>query len=585
MNIIPNNINHIWTAMMMEELYRCGVRTVCIAPGSRSTPLTWEAAAHPELKTVVHFDERALAFHALGIAKTSGHAVAIICTSGSAVANLLPAVVEASMSHVPLILLTADRPFELVDCGANQTIHQPGIFANYLRGDTNLPCPTTDIAPQVLLTTIHHAVFQATGQNPGPVHINCPFREPLSPDPDGTDGVRYLEPVERWREQGQPWTQYIEDAASSELALGECAGIIERTAFGVLVVGQLRTMLDLEMIRELADALGWPVIADITSGARLGHYVPHVIHYADQMLQGPCRDQFTHLETVIHIGGALVSKRVQTLFETHPPNHYIRIAFTDERLDPAHLVSHRIEYHPTIRNAFARLNTDRLDRSWRDALITWSSSLDEFFGTELSGETITEPGVVRAVTEQAGALGGLFLGNSMPIRDADMFGVSSGRPIWVHANRGASGIDGNIATAAGIAHAIGSAGIAAILGDLAVLHDLNSLALLRANKVILVIINNGGGGIFSFLPVAAHGELVEEFFGTPHEFEFEQAAKMFGIAYTRPDLMSDFRSTFAAAQSSDRSTIIEITTVRSENHAFHQALGQKLIEHMKSSTE
>lgn len=578
MEFIPNNINHIWSAMIMEELHRQGVKTVCIAPGSRSTPLTWAAAEHPDLTTVVHFDERGLAFHALGLAKAGAHPVALVCTSGSAVANMLPAVVEASMSHTPLILLTADRPFELVDCGANQTINQTGIFGEYVRWESTLPCPTTEIAPQVVLSTIDHAVSRAADQNPGPVHINCPFREPLAPDSDDTNGVAYLESVERWREGEDPWTQYIQGEISESIGLAECADLIENTSFGLLVVGQLRSMLDLETVRKLAESLGWPVVADITSGARLGHYVPHVVAYADQMLQGTWRDSFTHLETIIHIGGSLVSKRLQTLFETHPPNHYIRIAFTPERLDPSHQVTHRIEYHSNIYHTISSLDSIRADASWRDDLIEKSKGLDTFFAEKFSDETVTEPGVMRFVTERAGKLGPLFLGNSMPIRDADMYGASASSATWVYANRGASGIDGNIATAAGVA----GEGATAVLGDLATLHDLNSLALLRTNKVVLVVINNGGGGIFSFLPVSEHGELVEEFFGTPHECDFQFAANMFDINYTHPSTMTDFRQEYETALDAASSTIIEVTTDRDENLAFHRTLEQNVINYMKS---
>jgi 2-succinyl-5-enolpyruvyl-6-hydroxy-3-cyclohexene-1-carboxylate synthase len=583
MKIIPNNINHIWTALMMEELHRCGVKTVCISPGSRSTPLTWAAAEHPNLDTVVHFDERGLAFHALGIAKASGHPVAIVCTSGSAVANLFPAIVEASMSHVPLLVLTADRPFELVDCGANQTIKQPDIFGDYTRWNSNLPCPTTEISPQTILTTIDHAVSKAQGNTPGPVHLNCPFREPLAPDADGTDGVSYLQPIERWRENETPWTQYSQGTNSDFVDLGECAGYIENTTFGVLVVGQLRSMIDLEMVRELSDALGWPVIADITSGARLGQYVPHVISYADLMLQGTSKDLFTHLETVIHVGGALVSKRIQALFESHPPDHYIRIALSSERLDPAHLMTHRIEYHSNVFHTIAKLNTTKIDTDWREKLVTRSQQFDSFFKLKLSDGPFSEPGVIRAVTAHPNSLGGLFLGNSMPIRDADMFGAPTGNAIWVYANRGASGIDGNIATVAGIANT--TQGATAILGDLAALHDLNSLPLLRENKVILIIINNGGGGIFSFLPVAEHGQLVKEFFNTPHEFTFESSAAMFDIAYAQPTALTEFRNVYMSALGSDSSTIIEIITDKEENVEFHRVMENDLNEFLESTTE
>lgn len=561
---------------MMEELHRLGVQTVCIAPGSRSTPLTWAAAQHRELETVVHFDERGLAFHALGIAKASHRPVAIVCTSGSAVANLLPAVVEASQTHIPLILLTADRPFELVDCGANQTIKQPGIFGEYVRHEVNLPCPDVALAPNVLLTTLDHAVFMATGPNAGPVHIDCPFREPLAPDEDGVDISGYCEPLERWKDSDTSFTRYPYEGRNPDYDFDA----FQSAKRAILLIGQSVMPEELGFAIALSTVYELPVVADIGSHVRLDGQLENLVAHADLILITKQKSHLESLDVVIHIGGPIVSKRLQTLFESDPPEHYIRIAQGYERLDPGHLTTQR---YTICSNHQPLLYTEKIniDTTWRDNLITASQTIGSFLAGRFSGNDITEPGVVRAITQTE--TDALFLGNSMPIRDADMFGDPGGYVASVFTNRGASGIDGNIATAAGIARENGS--ITAVLGDLAVLHDLNSLALLKTNKVVLVVINNQGGGIFSMLPVSDHGELVEEFFGTPHAMTFKSAAKQFDLTYDCPTTMSDFNATYEAALSRETSSIIEVRTDRKENASFHEQLQQNIIDFMNNEME
>lgn len=578
MNLNPPNINHCWTALMMEELHRLGVETVCIAPGSRSTPLTWAAAHHEKLKTVVHFDERGLAFHALGIAKASRNPVAIICTSGSAVANLLPAVVEASQTHIPLILLTADRPFELVDCGANQTIKQPGIFGEYVLHEVNLPCPDVAIAPNVLLTTIDHAVFKATGSDAGPVHINCPFREPLAPDVDGLDVAEYLGALDRWTNSGEPWTEYEYDTHVLSLVLDILDGVVK----GVIVAGQNSGHSDMFAVFALAKKLNWPLISDVGSHYRLDPGVEHALSYGDLLANINMESRINELEAVIHVGGPLVSKRLQELFERVSPRVYLRIAKGFGKLDPGHLTTHRIGSHVWDLDLTIDPQTQTdLDTAWRDELVTASQSIGSFLAGQFSGNEITEPGVIRAITQTEAPA--LFLGNSMPIRDADMYGDPGGYIASVFVNRGASGIDGNIATAAGIARETGA--ITAVLGDLATLHDLNSLALLKDVNVVLVIINNGGGGIFRMLPIAEHGDIAEEYFETPHDLTFESAAAQFKLPYHSPTTMAEFNTMYESALATHASAIIEVRTDRAENAAFHKQLQENIIEFMNNQPE
>lgn len=558
----------------MEELYRHGVQTVCIAPGSRSAPLTWAAADHPELETIVHIDERGLGFHALGIAKASNTPVAIVCTSGSAVANLLPAVVEASMSRVPLIVLTADRPPELIACGANQAIEQPGIFSHYVRWETNLLCPAIEQSPVELLSTLGEAILKSTAINSGPVHINCPFREPLSPQSDGCDLESYLTPLQSWREESTPLARAILPCDTPPDDLDALDQTAQHTR-GLLIIGQLQTPHERVHAHALATALGWPVMADIATPFRLGVELDHLVAYADQLLLTKHRAVFEAAECIIHIGGALVSKRIQTFIEAQAPKPYLRITPGPLRMDPGHCSTAHI-----VMASLDSVDWDTLepgsDTQWRDALIEGSDTLGCFLAGQFSGMTLSEPEVIRSITQTETS--DVFLGNSMPIRDADCYGAPEGYITRVHANRGASGIDGNIATAAGIAHAQGR--VTAILGDLATLHDLNSLALLQKSTVVLVIINNAGGGIFSFLPIADHTPHVEEFFNTPHDCTFASAATLYGLKYAQPQSLMAFQQVYDEALTRETSSIIEVITDRDENVALHRRLERDLVQYM-----
>lgn len=563
---------------MMEELYRLGVRTVCIAPGSRSTPLTLAVAEHEHLKTVVHFDERGMGYHALGIAKASNQPVAIICTSGGAVANLLPAVVEAFMSHVPLILLTADRPFELVDVGANQAIEQKGIFGNFVRYDVSLPCPDVGIAPNVLLSTVDHAYATATSTDSGPVHINCPFREPLTPHDDGTDVDAYCSGLRRWFNSEEPYTVKQRPNHNIQIDLRNVA----HCKRGIVLVGRSNYSDIIELAQDCAHILSWPAIVDVgvkNSFSREQHF-RHLVAYHDVLLLDHGLDLFDGIEAVIHCGRPMVSKRLQSLLESADLDHYISITTSHDRLDPGNLAAETYTLTPGATPAFEAYARE-IDKEWRDQLVSASRKVGSFLAGMFAGDEITEPGVVRAMTQTE--CDALFLGNSMPIRDADMYGDPGGYVASVYVNRGASGIDGNIATVAGIARVTGQA--AAILGDLAMLHDLNSLALLRDTNVNLVVVNNGGGGIFSMLPIAEQDAVFEKFFGTPHGYTFKSAAAQFDLPYYNPTTMTEFREVYEAEIGSGTSCIIEVHSDRAANAQFHKDLHHKLATFIDNGME
>lgn len=570
------NINGLWAALLIEELRRCGVRHVVVSPGSRSTPLTLAAASTPGIEAHAHFDERGAAFYALGLARAHLQPAALICTSGSAAANYLPALVEAAASCVPLIVLTADRPPELLHTGANQAIDQPGLFAKYVRWEQTLPCPTTEIPARFLLTTVDQACHAAMRAPAGPVHLNCMFREPLAPVPSGCDFSGYLADVAAWRDGVGPYTKYY--PARGFMDSEQEREVVNHAHFakiGVLVIGQLDDPLEIHAARVLAEAMPWPVLPDVLSSVRVapgGHELAAC--YDHLMLSERFRAHFNP-DVVFHIGGAITSKRLNEFLAARRPK-YVHIAPHGLRRDPGHIVTHRVE--ADLRafcgwlTAWVRGRGDKallapllgLSRLAGDAIDAWLAAHD----------ALAEMHVARIVSRAAPPGSLVFLGNSMPVRDFDMYADSACAAGRIMANRGASGIDGNLATALGAARALGQP-LTAIVGDLTALHDLNSLALVRAAgvPVVIVVVNNDGGGIFSFLPVREHaGGAFEPWFGTPHGFGFAQAAAMFGLRHAAPRTAAAFQQIYAEAMASGAPTLIEVATNREDNVRQHRAL-------------
>lgn len=574
-------MNYLWAGLLVEELLRCGVESFCLSPGSRCAPLTASAMRHPRARAIVHYDERGAAFHALGRALATGKPTALICTSGSAVANYWPAVVEAANAHAPLILITADRPPELLDCGANQAIDQRDIFGRYARWSVQLPCPDPAIDPHMVLSAVDQAVYRALRAPAGPVHINCMFREPLAPRADSRQSLTATRSqLAGWLAQKEPYTTWpmpkttVNDAEQTWLV-----NRLNHVSKGVLVLGRLRTPEESAAAVVLAEALGWPVFPDIASGLRQRSGPPYAPHFDQLLLSEDFRKQCCP-ELVLHLGGALTSKRLAEHWAALRPE-YLHVADHPLRHDPAHLISRRWETDiaafcqwlaPSVRH--------RGTKPWGEIWTRKSARISKAIDAWLSAsKTLCEIGVARTASRLCPADSTLFLGNSMPIRDIDMFAAAEGAGPRIAVNRGASGIDGNIATASGYAAALGQP-VTALIGDMALLHDLNSLALLRQTEapLILIVINNNGGGIFSFLPIAAAGDVFERAFAAPHGLHFEDAARLFGLPYARPDSPAAFISAYRDALQSGQSTLIEVCTARDINHRQHIALQQHIRE-------
>lgn len=574
----PPNINLLWAGLLLEELRRGGLEHVVISPGSRSAPLTVAAARTPGLRTHLHFDERGAAFFALGLARAKVRPVALICSSGSAVANYLPALVEAAASNIPLLVLTADRPPELLQTGANQAIEQPGIFGRYVRWDATLPCPTTEIPARFVLTTAAQAMHQCRRAPAGPVHLDCMFREPLAPKATGESFDHYLSDLGAWGAGDAPFTKYYAPRAFMDSEQQrEVVNHAHYAKLGVLIIGQLDDPLEIHAACVLAEAMPWPVFADVLSGARTNDLAAHY----DALLLSPAfRARFTP-DTVFHIGGAITSKRLNEFLAERRPK-YVYVAAHGDRKDPAHGVTHRVECD--LASFSGWLTTwvrGRGDRALLEPLFALSRLAAAAIDAWLDGQaTLTEMHVARLVTRHAPAGAIVFAGNSMPVRDLDQFAAADTAAERIVANRGASGIDGNLATALGAAVSL-SRPLAVVVGDLTALHDINSIALLReaTAPVVIIVINNDGGGIFSFLPIHTHapGEF-EAFFGTPHGLGFEGAAQQFGLEYFAPASPQEFAEQYTAAFARGGATLLEVRTHRDENVQMHRALQAQLTE-------
>lgn len=572
------NVNHLWAALLVEELVRQGTTFFVVCPGSRSTPLAVAVGQNPRAEALVHWDERAAGFVALGWGRATGRPAAVVTTSGTAVANLLPAAVEADAAGVPLLLITADRPPELRETGANQTVRQPPIFQDIARWSLDWPVPTVDVPARWVLSTAAHAVQRAR-QPAGPVHLNLPFREPLAATPDGTDPAAYLADVAAWTGADTPWAtasgfyREYDHVDADEVD----PDLISRVAVsrGVVVVGDLSGDRRAERAAvALARELGWPLLPDLRSGLRLAE-AEGAVPFVDMALLGSSHASLDP-HAVVHLGGRIVSKRLARFLADARPTTYVRVSDRPERIDPDALVTDllAVPVHDgaaALRGAGGSGDADWLGR-WRSVSEAASEAIERGLGDALS-----EPAVARRVCGAVEAGGALVVAASMPVRDVEAFGATRRHPVPVLANRGASGIDGTVSTAHGVARGLGEP-VVALVGDLALLHDQTSLALLRSGPpVIVVVINNDGGGIFHRLPIASgEGQLAddtfERFFGTPHGLTFEHAAAQVGLAYHAPTTTDAFDAALDAARQSGASALIEVRTDRHEQAALRRRI-------------
>ena len=555
--------NRVWSKVLLETLVRQGVQPFCIAPGSRSTPLTLEAVAlqnASKARCYAHFDERGLGFFALGIAKSVQQPVAVIVTSGTAAAELYPAIIEARQSGVNLIVLTADRPPELWECGANQAIQQQNMFADYPVAAINLPKPATDYAAQWLIATVEQACFKQR-QCPGVVHINVPFAEPLyDADPAQIDNHPWLASIQRWLSQNKPWQQHPE--AQQEVLMHEHWDNW-RTKRGVIVAGQLSPEQAMG-INSWANTMGWILLTDIQSG------VEPTTPYADIWLANQTvRQKLLQADIVIQFGSRFISKRINQFLNEFNGEFWVVEAGQND-VDPYH---HNLTRFNAKAHHWLRAHPPLRQKPWLLEPLALSKFCAGFIEQQVGGN-LNEASLAHHIERVLPYNGILFLGNSLFVRLVDaLTKLPEGYPIYT--NRGASGIDGLLATAAGIA--VGrDQPLVAMIGDTSTLYDLNSFALFKNvnQPTIIFVINNNGGAIFDMLPVDE--EVKEQFYRLPHNSDFSQVAAMFDLKYAHPYTWADLSSVLKQAYARRKTTLIEIKTNPSDGSATYKRLIEQI---------
>jgi len=400
----------------------------------------------------------------------------------------------------------------------------------------------------------------------------APSSEPVRDD--------YLQSISAWQEKSRPFTKYEFSHLKPESSLLKKVGdIITQSKKGIILVGKLTSGSQAEAVLQLAQKINWPVFPDINSGLRFQLSKKNAISYYDQMLVVDRLWERFAPDTIIQFGSRIVSKRTAQFIEKVRPKGLVQVLDHPNRHDPTHGVSLRIEAGIEVFcQSLLEETQSRTRTPWLDSLIESSNVVDSALnGFIHPDQKLSEISAARIVSQLIPERNGLFLASSMPVRDMDMFASPNGAIVPVAANRGASGIDGTLASATGFA-AGHNLPVTLISGDLAMIHDLNSLSLLRSIKqpLIMIILNNNGSGIFSFLPIARFDNIFEKFFGTPHQLNFEKAAQMFGIDYSNPQVNKEFQNSYQDALMTGKTAIIEIKTDRRENFDLHQKVMERI---------
>jgi 2-succinyl-5-enolpyruvyl-6-hydroxy-3-cyclohexene-1-carboxylate synthase len=569
----PLNRTYAPIQAVVDELARCGMRHAVTSPGSRNAPIALALAGDGRVSAHSVLDERSAGFVALGIAKATGTPVAVTCTSGSAAANLMPAVVEAHEARVPLIVLTADRPPELRDTGAGQAIDQVKLYGSFAKWFVEVGNHPADARA----TALHfralacRAFATAAGGRPGVVHLNFPLREPLAPVPEELDAALW-----EGRPDGGPWVQVHEPAAEAASVLADgMAARIPQGARGAIVVGAVSEDVA-EPVARLAAACGWPVLADALSGLRGGpHDRSHVIAHYDVLLRSEDWAAKHRPGLVMRIGDTPTSKPLRAWLAEAPQLVVDPHAVWHEPTRGAETI---VQAAPGVLcDALAgRLEAAGM-RPVQEWLADWREADDLVPAALASTPDPSEPKALVAACEAAPDGAVVWVASSMPVRDVETFLPLGDKRLRVLSNRGANGIDGTVSSASGAALATGSRAFL-LTGELALLHDIGGLlaAARLGAELTIVCINNGGGGIFDFLPVAgaADPSLYEQHIATPAGVDLERVAALAGLEHTLASTADEVR---AAAK---RPGLVEVRTDRTDNVAQHRALFARVAEQL-----
>jgi 2-succinyl-5-enolpyruvyl-6-hydroxy-3-cyclohexene-1-carboxylate synthase len=577
MHLDFRNTNSLWCSVLAETLHRCGVTHAVVSPGSRSTPLVFALANHPKIEAIPVLDERSASFFALGLAKQSGRPVALVCTSGTAAANFFHAIIEARESRAPLLVITADRPPEMRDCGSGQTIDQQKLYGSHVSWYHELATPeATPERLRYLRQTIAHACKRGAHLGRGPVHINAPFRDPLPPITDKTTanlrgiiGEHFFAflsqvPADAGADN-YPRTDNNPRDMTNRL-------IVREKKRGVIVAGP-----DSGDCHGLAQESGWPVLADALSDTRHcmdGNAVivsAYVVILRNERLAGELAP-----ELVVCIGGWPTSKVLRAWLEKHDPEILMTGCGTRNR-DALH---GRTKWFPRDAGELASLMPATPEyrdaayvTAWQRAEISARATIDKSLNATADTD-LFEPRATALLAQHLPRNTPLFVASSMPVRDAEYFWPANDRSTRFFHNRGANGIDGTLSTALGIAHGNSHPAVL-ITGDLSLLHDTNGF-LTAASKnfrgsLTIVLINNNGGGIFGHLPVAQFDPPFEEYFATPQNIDFARLCATYGVEHVLIENWSQFTKHISTLPASGV-RVLEIPTDRKRDAERRQSL-------------
>jgi 2-succinyl-5-enolpyruvyl-6-hydroxy-3-cyclohexene-1-carboxylate synthase len=565
---------------MVEELARSGVERAVVSPGSRSTPLAVALWREPRIDVTVILDERSAGFFGLGTALATGKPAAVLCTSGSAAANLHPAVVEADEAGVPMIVLTADRPPELRDIGAGQTIDQLKLYGDAVRWFCEVGTHEADDDGLLHFRAVACRAFaEAAGDpRPGPVHLNVPWREPLAPIP--VEGqVTARDPLALEGRDETPLNSLSPSTRrADEASLDRLAERMEASARGLIVAGRQMDPMLAEPISALAAATAYPIVAEPTSQLRRG---PHDRSLIVSAYDHIARERPAELEAelIVRFGDMPTSKPLRQWLGAIEGLEQIVIDPTGEWREPTRRADTIVRGDLAVT---ARSLTERLARlrpgasavagsPFASAWLESERAVREAVDGRLDAlDELSEPGVWSALGRALRDGDSVLAASSMPVRDMEAFLRPGAEGVRFVSNRGANGIDGLVSTSAGLAAGTGTR-TWAVLGDLAFLHDLGGLATVRDVDLRLIVVDNSGGGIFHFLPQerAMPEDEFEALLGTPSGLDPATAAQLFGLPVTLPETPADLEAALAGD-----ARVVVVRTNRRRNLALHRELAE-----------
>lgn len=551
---IKVNRNILWTTLLTDLFANAGIKYACISPGSRSTPLTFAIASEKKIKSFPIVDERASAFFALGIAKSSNSPVVIVTTSGTATAELYPAIIEAYQSRIPLIVCTADRPSYLRNTGTNQTINQKNIYKNHIRYFTELPLPSVDRKDiHTLLSKTSEAISTATILNKGPVHLNFQFEKPFEPD-STTDFIddNLIINASKFSEKllSQSYAQSNNSYKKFNI-----------NSIDLITIGAGKFDSDfMKLLDKFSTRNNIPIFADANSGLRFSKKQLNnlIVNYEALVRDENLAVKFRP-ESVLHFGRNLTSQSLEEFIIKSKAKRFVINEFGD-RFDSTKrakiIKSEPEEFIEQVLQSIMNKGSLRI----LDYLKSVDKKIEEI-KNKIFRKSLNEVNIILELLENIPANSNVFIGNSLPVRDLDFFSSVTEKEINIIQNRGASGIDGIIASSLGIA-VVSKQQTFLVIGDLSFYYDLNSLLIARQFEIPLkiILINNNGGAIFNYLPISKQKDIFNKYFLTPISFDAKKISESFGLDYKLVKSLNDFKESLLDANKTNSCLILEVKT-------------------------